>query len=64
MQAEEEELRAQLDARHEQYREQKRVQCLRRKLKANIEKFANETTDPLFEISVTYNYKGGDYFML
>ena len=43
--------------------EKKRVQSFRQKLKANIEKFANETTDPLFEISVNYNYKGGDYFM-
>ena len=41
----------------------KRVQSFRQKLKAYIEKFANETTDPLFEISVNYNYKGGDYFM-
>ena len=48
----------------EQERERARVRLFRRSLKSKIEKFTTETTDPLFEISVTYNYKGGDFYVV
>jgi hypothetical protein len=48
----------------EQERERARVRLFRRSLKSKIEKFTTETPDPLFEISVTYNYKGGDFYVV
>jgi hypothetical protein len=45
----------------EQYREQNQVRNFRRNLKHTVEKFATGTSDPLFEITVTYNYKGGNF---
>ena len=57
------ELRAEqrLGVQMEEERERSRARAFTHSLKRKIEKFATETTDPLFEITVSYNYKGGDF---